>query len=155
MLTKTIDTDQIKQSVDLRELAGRYITLHRESTHELAGPCPKCGGDDRFHVRSDSWFCRQCYPLSNGKSHDVFAFVMWLNGVDFRQAVATLTNAPLPTAPAVKRRPAAKPQAEQSADLQRKAAALVDLAHERLFDDADIEAEAGRHFLENVRGLEP
>ena len=37
------------KGADMLELARRYTTLRRESSHEWAGPCPRCGGDDRFH----------------------------------------------------------------------------------------------------------
>ena len=37
-------------------------------------PCPKCGGHDRFHCQRGWFFCRQCYPLSNGQAHDIFGF---------------------------------------------------------------------------------
>ena len=30
---------------DLLDLAGRYTVLRRESGHEWAGPCPKCGAE--------------------------------------------------------------------------------------------------------------
>ena len=33
----------------------------QKSGGEIAGPCPKCGGTDRFFIRSDdSFMCRQC-----------------------------------------------------------------------------------------------
>src|SRR5262245_57835573 len=66
-MIQAIDTDRIKQTADLRELAARSTVLRKESSRELSGPCPKCGGDDRFHVKADWWQCRQCYPLDNGK----------------------------------------------------------------------------------------
>ncbi len=152
--TKTIDTEQIKQSIDLRDYAGTYTTLRRESAKELSGPCPKCGGTKRFHVQADWFFCRDCYPLDNGKSHDVIAFVMWLDNCDFKEAVARLTNTPMP-APSTRRAPAPKAQAEQPADWQRKAKRIVERAHERLLDDNDTAAAEGRTYLEHERKLDP
>jgi len=34
----------------------------RKSGHNLTGPCPSCGGDDRFGVNTadDKWLCRHC-----------------------------------------------------------------------------------------------
>ncbi len=148
--TKTIDTEAIKQSIDLREYAGRFTTLHRESAHELAGPCPKCGGDDRFHCDADWFFCRQCHT----KRGDIIEFITWKDGVSFKEAAATLTNTPLP-APATRRAPAHRQPTEQPKDWQRQAEAIAEQAHARLFDDNNEEAEIGRHYLEHVRKLEP
>jgi hypothetical protein len=151
-ITKTIDTEQIKQSTDLRELAERYTELRKETAQSLCGPCPKCGGTDRFWVKSDRFACRQCNP-SGG---DVFAFFMWKDGVDFKGAVATITNAPMPSSP-VKRTPATKPaqtEAWRAAEWQRENVQLIQQAHRRLLDDADQQAQAGRAYLLG-RGLEP
>src|SRR3990167_7590629 len=67
----------IKQNVNLVDLAGRYTTLEKETPGEWAGPCPKCGGDDRFHVKAKSFFCRHCFPLPGG---DAIQFVQWRGG---------------------------------------------------------------------------
>lgn len=56
------------------------------------GPCPKCGGTDRF-----VWFrdggggchCRLCHREDNG---DGIATVMWLNEVTFVDAVKQITS---------------------------------------------------------------
>jgi hypothetical protein len=62
----TIDNTLVKQSVDLLALVGRVVALKRmASTNggEYAGPCPFCGGTDRFHVwpagDPPGWWCRQ------------------------------------------------------------------------------------------------
>lgn len=63
---------------------------------EYAGPCPLCGGTDRFHVwpdkRSDSgisppgrWWCRQC-----GASGDLIAYLMQVDGLTFGDACGVL-----------------------------------------------------------------
>jgi DNA primase len=73
-----------------------------------AGPCPFCGGTDRFvlHLTSDGWrwLCRNC---GDGKYHDVIAFYQKWRGCDFRAAVAELgnvgTTATTPSAPPPKR----------------------------------------------------
>ena len=36
--------------------------LRRESADSWCGPCPKCGGVDRFVVKGERWWCRQCEP---------------------------------------------------------------------------------------------
>lgn len=149
MTTQTIDTSAVKQSIDLRDYASHYTLLRKESAQEMAGPCPKCGGDDRFHVAPDWFMCRQCHP----KRGDAIGFIMWKDGTPFKEAVAILTNAPM-LAPATKRTPAPKAQAEQSADWQRKAKRIVERAHERLLDDNDEAAAEGRVYLEHERKLD-
>jgi Zinc-binding domain of primase-helicase len=62
-----IDADAIKARVDLVDLAGRDVHLRKVATTrggEWAGPCPFCGGRDRFRVQPEKglWFCRQCSP---------------------------------------------------------------------------------------------
>jgi hypothetical protein len=38
------------------------IALHHHSSGEAHGPCPECGGDDRFIVKESGWYwCRQCH----------------------------------------------------------------------------------------------
>lgn len=50
----------------------------------LAGPCPMCGGDDRFWVdtRKNACGCRIC-----GGGGDTIAVVMFVRGVDFKTAL--------------------------------------------------------------------
>jgi phage/plasmid primase-like uncharacterized protein len=56
---------------------------------ELIGPCPRCGGDDRFAVNivKQLFLCRQC-----GAKGDVIDLVQHLDGSDFTAAVTTLTG---------------------------------------------------------------
>ncbi len=56
--------------------------LRKESLKSLCGPCPKCGGDDRFVYKTDTdrFWCRQC----NEKGGDVIDFHAWIEGVDIK-----------------------------------------------------------------------
>jgi AAA domain/CHC2 zinc finger len=60
--------------------------------HDRAGPCPKCGGTDRFSINTvkQVFRCRQC----NEKGGDVISMVMWLDDCDFDAAVTTLVGEP-------------------------------------------------------------
>ena len=56
---------------------------------EYHGPCPQCGGKDRFAVQPTGggdgrglWMCRTCHD----KWGDVVAFIEWRDGVGFREA---------------------------------------------------------------------
>jgi putative DNA primase/helicase len=56
---------------------------------ERVGPCPVCGGTDRFgvNIRKQLFNCRGC-----GAHGDVIALLSFLDGVGFREAVETLTD---------------------------------------------------------------
>jgi phage/plasmid primase-like uncharacterized protein len=56
---------------------------------ERVGPCPVCGGDDRFSINTKKqvFHCRGC-----GKGGDVIALVQHLDSSSFHQAVATLAG---------------------------------------------------------------
>jgi hypothetical protein len=71
-----------------REIKRRGIQL-RGNGRDRAGPCPKCGGDDRFSVSTAKqvFNCRGC-----GSGGDVIALMEHLDGVDFISACTTLTG---------------------------------------------------------------
>lgn len=87
-----IDTALIKQRADLlRELPHQLYKIAGTQGGEYAGPCPKCGGVDRFHAQPDRaegarWACRQCHP----KWGDVIELRMWLHGESFLEACKAL-----------------------------------------------------------------
>ena len=60
---------------------------------ERCGPCPKCGGEDRFavHTKKQVFNCRGCSARG-----DVIAFVQFLDHSDFAHAVEALTGEPPP-----------------------------------------------------------
>jgi hypothetical protein len=60
---------------------------------ELVGPCPACGGRDRFAINrtKNVWLCRK-----SGKSGDAIALVQYLDGADFLGAVEVVTGRPNP-----------------------------------------------------------
>jgi phage/plasmid primase-like uncharacterized protein len=70
------------------EVARRGHPLKRQG-HELVGPCPVCGGLDRFsvNVRKQVWNCRGC-----GVGGDVIALVQHIDGCAFPEAVETLNG---------------------------------------------------------------
>lgn len=147
------------------ELARRYTTLRRESSHEWAGPCPRCGGDDRFHCTTQWWFCRVCHPQQS----DSIDLVRWLTGASFRESVAMITGVSMPTMSITELRsryagavtvPAKRAKATQTppdaqarllAQWQAEAEAETAAAESLLASEAGAE---GRAYLEG-RGLKP
>lgn len=68
------------------EISRRGIKL-RGSGPERCGPCPVCGGTDRFSINTKKqlWNCRGCV-----KGGDVIELVRYLDGCDFRMAFQRL-----------------------------------------------------------------
>jgi hypothetical protein len=69
------------------ELARRGI--HLRGKIERAGPCPVCGGTDRFSINTEKqlWNCRGC-----GKGGDVIDLVQHIDGSDFTAACTMLAG---------------------------------------------------------------
>jgi len=149
MTTATIPQAQIDDAkrTDLIELAGRYTQLRKASgTKEWEGPCPKCSGRDRFHVKADAFFCRQCHE----KFGDAIEFVQWMDGCDFVEAIEKLTGVkPMLQAPVKQIAPAPKPQIKQPEGWRAKAEAIVAQAHTLLMQEGP-----GADYLDG-RGIQP
>lgn len=90
----TIDRELIERArqTDILAVAQRYATLKRaggRNGKEFVGPCPVCGGDDRFAVNSkkQKWHCRGC-----SKGGGVVTLVEHVTGRSFIEAVELLTG---------------------------------------------------------------
>lgn len=83
--------------LDITILAGTLKHVAGNSGGEFAGPCPKCGGTDRFRVWPDhpsgaaggKFYCRGC-----GWSGDGIAFLMEHEGMKYPEACRQLGQAP-------------------------------------------------------------
>jgi len=72
--------------VDMMDLVSRDVDLKKISTTkggEWAGPCPVCGGDDRFRVwpERERFWCRKC-----GISGDAIQYVRETKSLGFKEA---------------------------------------------------------------------
>lgn len=79
------DKDYLKQSIDLTEFAQKYTPL-KGTKSTKRGPCPKCGGTDRFVVRRDNFYCNQCKV-----GGDIFSLLEWLENMTFKEALTHLS----------------------------------------------------------------
>jgi putative DNA primase/helicase len=70
------------------EIERRGLNLKRQGS-ELVGPCPVCGGTDRFavNIRKRIWYCRKC-----GVGGDVITLVQHLDGRGFKDAITVLAG---------------------------------------------------------------
>jgi len=83
---------QIQQAKSTNILTLIPTGLKRVSGHdggEYAGPCPWCGGDDRFRVwpKTGRYWCRQCDVKG-----DAIDLICKLNNLTFAEAVQTLAS---------------------------------------------------------------
>lgn len=130
--------DLVEKRVKLRKVSGK-------NGGEWQGPCPSCGGEDRFHVwpvRNEgkgAYWCRGCE-----KSGDNIQFLRDFNGMSFQDACAYL-NVSLPDhrdrpgPPPQRTKPEFQPATHASpADLwQEKAGKLIAWASANLAANAE------------------
>jgi len=133
---------------------------------EWAGPCPKCGGDDRFRVWPDHpssetgrFWCRQCDWKGDGLD-----YVQELRGLTFREACQELNvthklgTAASSTSSARRRRKPARRRRPKPPKVvtppgpvwQERALRIALRAHEVLYSDAGLQAYT---YLREERGL--
>jgi len=80
--------------MNVLDLAQKRVKLRKVSGTnggEWQGPCPACGGTDRFHVwprqsKDGSYWCRQC-----GRAGDNIQFLRDFEGMTFKEACDFLT----------------------------------------------------------------
>ena len=79
-----------------KEIERRGIQLNGGGKIARCGPCPKCGGDDRFSINTKKqvWNCRHC--KTDADTGDIIGLVQWLDNVDFIAACTTLAGEPPP-----------------------------------------------------------
>jgi len=138
--------DKIKR-VNIVELVGVDRLTHKVRD-EYEGPCPKCQGTDRFTVKPDGWFCRQCRPIDPKHGwHDALDYVMWMQGLSVSAAVEQLTGEKLRNNQMMQTKqtdpnyaPAPK-EKQRSATWQADAQKKVDAAHTHLMEDETVGAE--------------
>jgi len=83
---------QARQANVLRLVEPDTALVRIANTHggEYAGPCPFCGGTDRFHVvpLMGKWYCRQCNP----RGGDAIDYVQRREQIGFPEAIAYLAG---------------------------------------------------------------
>ena len=79
--------DLVEQAVPLKRVAST-------NGGEFSGPCPGCGGEDRFHVWPETgrYWCRGC-----GRKGDTIQFLRDFQGLSFRDACRVIGREILPT----------------------------------------------------------
>lgn len=85
---------QRARAVDLLAMLNNHTAVRRVASSgggEWAGPCPLCGGRDRFRVQPacGRWLCRKCTP----RWEDAITLQRALTGQSFSEAVCALLGA--------------------------------------------------------------
>ena len=120
------------------------------------GPCPFCGGDDRFNVKTthdgiDLWLCRQC---GDGKYHDAIDFVMRRDGMTFAEVVGN--SAAMPRPALARPTPAAVPDLSMPPGDDWQMPALIAAAEcARYLTSGNSAAEKVLAYLTDTRRLMP
>jgi DNA primase len=139
----------LRRTVNLADLAVQAgSTLRRTGNGWYAGPCPFCGGTDRFVVHDTGngwrWMCRVC---GDGRYHDAIDFYERWQSVSFKQAVADLGGLPLAASTPATQAPAYS--THTPADLQDAAREVIAQGIKALWADTGARARAWL----NGRGL--
>lgn len=128
------DIETIKAVHPVFEEASKLTTLKRKTADEWDGPCPKCGGKDRFTVNTtvNGWFCRQCFV--DHAWNDVIDLMMWYYDTDWRGAFARLGE-PSPDDMQKRAERAKQVEAELEAKIAEAQEALADIRRGNRWQD--------------------
>lgn len=133
-------------------LALLQVTDLKGRKPNLAGPCPKCYGDDRFWVdtRKNACGCRIC-----GGGGDTIALVMFVRDLDFKEALEWMCG-PTPVLTDIERRDRSEKDAANKARKDRAEAKFradaIAQAREIWMFDPEIDHDPIRDYLA-LRGI--
>jgi phage/plasmid primase-like uncharacterized protein len=92
------DATDMNRTFNLLSLVAQNTTLHKTGAGWWAGPCPFCGGIDRFTLKNTDagwhWFCRGC---GEDKYHSPIDYVMRREKCDFQAALNWMVSNMTPT----------------------------------------------------------
>lgn len=141
-----MDFEKIKDQNRLAALLDGYQLKKVASTGggELAGPCPFCGGRDRFRVQpaNDIWLCRNC---TGGQWRDVIDFIAKRDNLTIGQAAQKLSiGLTVSNEKPAAREPKAERQAygPPPAAWQHKAREAAEICQNSLYSEAGARALA-------------
>ena len=72
-----LDESAIRQLKTVLPGFDKLSQLKKKTATESGGPCPLCGGRDRFYVHDGRAFCRKC-----NKGGDIIDWHRWVEGTD-------------------------------------------------------------------------
>ncbi len=134
------------ERINLIELARMRVELCKEASYEWSGPCPKCGGTDRFHVQERKFMCRRCHP----EWGDGIEWLRWTNSTSFLAACRDLTEGTIATGSNNVHKPIPKPATTAAFmwdEPKRRREALE--AHDNLLKCTNKQSEIALAYLES------
>jgi len=136
-------------------------TLKRSGAGEWVGPCPSCGGDDRFGVNT----VKRVFLCRGSAQGDIISMVQHIEGCNFVAAVESITKeaAPRGQASDLPDPEVEKERREERKQAERDKKAKVEAADEastawavRVFEAArPIKGTLAEVYLKTTRGLHP
>lgn len=153
------EIDTIKKTTDLLALVERDTHLKKIGAGWYAGPCPFCGGRDRFTLKKTAdgwrWLCRHC---TDGKYQDAIDFIQRRDGVDFKTAVERLGGGkPSPLRiddlPPLVQKPKPEPQEQDPQTVERLTKTAYE-ASRRIDGNSPLAAQV-RAYLHSRGFIEP
>jgi ribosomal protein L37AE/L43A len=138
---------------DLVSYVSSLVQLRKSGAYYI-GPCPICGGRDRFNIKraeADLWICRKC--ITDGKYHSAVDFVMQYHKLEYQEALKRM-GLEAPRRPLGQIRPRspytpAPVQVVPDPAWQEKAWKKIDAANNLLISEA---GKPGRDYLA-ARGI--
>ncbi len=118
---------------DIAVVARERVPRLWRTSEGFEGPCPRCGGRDRFSVNVR----KQVFNCRGAEGNDVIGMVQHISGCSFREAVIALTGDQVPQDLSTRRSAVKRDQANGRSDLRQnrrighelaKAAALFSAA---------------------------
>lgn len=144
-----MDASQINSTFDLFPLVESDTTLKKSGAFFI-GPCPFCGGTDRFNLTHAAngwrWFCRQC---GGEKYHSAIDYYTRRFGCDFKTALTEMGGETARPPAAIRRMPAQPKATLPPADWQANAWRRIGAANADLLRNPG--GEVGRYL--DGRGL--
>lgn len=152
---------QTAREADILEVAGALGAQLKRSGSERVGPCPRCGGEDRFAVKPAD----RIFNCRGGEGGDVIKMVQHVKELGFIEACEFINNEPKPNSrgepkpvdDSVARERREERRAASAAEKQRETErkGTTGKRIKKIFDDArpisGTQAEAYLH----ARGLKP
>lgn len=148
----------LRETVSCEDVIARlapHVRL-RKNGAGLAGPCPWCGGDDRFYIVPDrsGAACTHCHK----QRMDSVGLAAWLQNVTMHEAVDILSGgrqySQLPAPPATQKTRRTDEDNAYNATWRSKVAGEAQRNHYRLQEETAGAASA-RSYLRETRGLAP
>jgi hypothetical protein len=141
------------RAVPIATLISRGHKLRRQSRSEWAGPCPRCGGTDRFSINTgkNCWHCRGCKPPD--VPGDPIGLVMHLHRISFPQAVEMLIGPEAKRAHGLEEPVTASKCSEPTTNVCSEPSRTVALAGRLWREAGPIVGSPGQVYLERWRGI--